>query len=399
MVGALLTGCASTSATSAPEPSSAQTQASAVESAASGEAAAATQEQPTTVSSEGKPATRTIVDHNGDTVVIPAEINRVAVTTIYPLPSVLCMYLKSAEKIVGIHSVSMAAAKNGILGKLYPGLLNASTAYMQGDALNIEELIKLKPDVVFYSAPAQAEKEALQKAGIPAIGVHATKWKFDVIETFDQWIDLLEQVFPGQGDVAGVSDYSRQMLETVQNRVKDIPEKERKRAMFLFQYDDKAMITSGKNFFGQYWISAAGGINVAGSMEEVAANAIINIEQVYEWNPEIIYITNFTPTQPQDLYENKIAGHNWSSVTAVQKKQVYKMPLGAYRTYTPGVDTPLTLLWVAKTMYPQKFEDIDMTQQVKDYYGKFFNVTLTDDDVQAMFNPSKDAGVSSFMKK
>jgi iron complex transport system substrate-binding protein len=85
--------------------------------------------------------------------------------------------------------------------------------------------------------------------------------------SFDKWVEILEQVFPGNDRVAGVSDYSRDVYEMVRERVKDIPADERARAMFLFQYDDAVMITSGRNFFGQFWIEAAGGVNVAYDME------------------------------------------------------------------------------------------------------------------------------------
>jgi len=343
--------------------------------------------------------THIIVDHNGDEVEIPYEIDRVAVTTIYPLPAMLSMYLGSAEKIVGMHSVSMAAAQNGILGKLYPEILTADTGWIEGEAINIEELLKLEPDVVFYSAPNAAEGEALRSAGIPAIGVHATKWEFDCIRTFDEWVALLDQIFPGQDRVAGVSDYARETLAGIQEKVADVPDGDRPRALFLFQYDDTVMITSGKHFFGQYWIDAAGGVNVAEELEEVGSNATIGMEQVLAWNPEKIYITNFTPTQPQDLYDNAVRGDDWSGVAAVQSKEVYKMPLGAYRSYTPGVDTPLTLLWMAKTMYPDLFADVDLTAEVKAYYQDYFGITLTDDDVEQMYNPSSAAGVSGFMNK
>jgi iron complex transport system substrate-binding protein len=311
----------------------------------------------------------------------------------------LSMYLGSAEKLVGIHPVSMAAAKNGILGKIYPEILTANTDWMQGDALNIEELIKLQPDVVFYSGGATAEAEALRDAGIPGIGVHATKWQFDCIETFDRWVNLLDQVFPGEDRVAGVNEYAQRTLDEIQGRVADIPDDERVRAMFLFQYDDTVMITSGKNFFGQYWIDCAGGINVAEELSEVGSNATINMEQVYAWNPDVIYITNFTPTQPADLYNNAIRGDDWSGVAAAQNKKVYKMPLGAYRSYTPGVDTPMTLLFMAKSLYPEIFADIDLTEEVKNYYSDFFGITLSDEDVQSMYNPSADAGVAGFMNK
>lgn len=339
-----------------------------------------------------EPATRVVIDHDGDEVVIPAKIERVAVSSIWPLSAFITMYLGSAEKIVGIAPAPMAAAENGILGKLFPDILKAETGWVQGDTINVEELLKLKPDVVFVGAPGGAEKEALKEAGVPAISVSATKWDYDTIVTFDKWVEILDQVFPGEAHVDGISDYSKSVYEEVQARVKDIPNEERARAMFIFMYDDTVMITSGKKFFGQFWISAAGGINVAEGMEEAGSNAVINMEQVYEWNPEVIYITNFTPTQPDDLYNNTIGGDDWSGVDAVKNGRVYKLPLGAYRTYTPGIDTPLTLKWLATTMYPERFSDIDMTAEVKNYYSDYFGVELTDEDVDSMFAPSSDAG-------
>jgi iron complex transport system substrate-binding protein len=345
------------------------------------------------------PVGRIIVDHNGDTVTLPSAINRVAVTSIYPLPAFISMYLGSAEKIVGMHSVSMSAAESGTLGKLFPEILNADTGWIQGDVLNAEELLKLAPDVVFYNAASAAQKEALIEAGIPAIGIHATKWNFDAIVTFDKWLEIIEQVFPGESRVSGVSEYSGSVLAEITDKVGDIPDDERRRAMFLYQYDETVMVTSGKNFFGQYWITAAGGINVAEDMTEVGVNAVINMEQVYAWDPEIIYITNFTAALPDDLYFNRIGGDDWSEVNAVKNRRVFKLPLGAYRTYTPGIDTPLTLKWMAKTMYPELFEAMDLDREVRDYYSDFFGVTLTDDDIRAMFNPTGAAGVAGFTNK
>jgi iron complex transport system substrate-binding protein len=373
----------------------AQTEGTAVTGDAGATDAGATsgaQAQAVTPQTYAAPATHIVIDHDGDAVEVPVQIDRVAVSSIWPLSAFLTMYLGSAEKIVGVAPAPMAAAANGTLGKLFPEYLEADTQWVQGDVINVEELMKLDPDVVFVAAPGGAEKEALKAAGIPCISISATKWNYDTVETFDRWLEVLEQVFPGQSRVAGVSQYSHSVFDEVQERTRDIPEGERARALFLFQYTDSVMITSGEKFFGHYWITAVGGENVAGGMTEAGSNAVINMEQVYEWDPEVIYITNFTPTQPEDLYTNAIGGDDWSGVSAVKNRRVYKMPLGAYRTYTPGVDTPLTLKWMAVTMYPDLFADIDIVQEAKDYYSDFFGVTLSDEDVEAMFNPPGAAG-------
>ena len=115
------------------------------------------------------------------------------------------------------------------------------------------------------------------------------------------------------------------------------------------------------------------------------------MEQVYEWDPEKILITNFTPALPEDLYGNTIGNYNWSGIEAVSDKEVYKMPLGMYRSYTPGADTPVTLLWMAKTVYPELFEDIDITEYTIDYYEAVFGISLTKDQAESIFAPEGSA--------
>ncbi len=383
MLTVFVAGCASTAA----QEESASTEESSAAAVQTGQTE--TDEEADAVSEDSE--TITVIDHNGDRVEVPKEINRVVSTSMYPLPSVFTMFMGSAEKLVGIHPVSMAAAQNSVLSKMFPEILDASTDFIQGSEINLEELMKLDPDVIIYHANNAAEKELLKSTGIPAVGISATNWDYDVIETYDQWIDILSQMFPEQDKTEEVSRFSQEIYDLVQERVADIPEEERTRSMLIFTYDETALTVSGEHFFGQYWADASGGINVGEVLDE-EQSVTINMEQVYEWDPDVIYITNFTAAQPEDLYTNSIASDDWSEVAAVKNEQVYKMPLGSYRSYTPGVDTPLTLLWMAKTMYPDLFEDIDMNQQVKDYYSEVFGVELTDEDVTAMYDPSSAAG-------
>ena len=114
------------------------------------------------------------------------------------------------------------------------------------------------------------------------------------------------------------------------------------------------------------------------------------MEQIYEYNPEIVFITNFTQAQPEDLYNNTIGSNDWSKIKAVEDQRVYKTPLGMYRSYTPGADTPMTLLWYAKTVYPDLFEDIDLNEEVEKYYKEVFGVELTEEQIESIFAPTAD---------
>ena len=134
----------------------------------------------------------------------------------------------------------------------------------------------------------------------------------------------------------------------------------------------------------------AGGTNVA---EDISETKAVNMEQMLMWNPEVIYITNFVPYLPEDFYNNAIEGYDWSDINAVKNGRVYKYPLGTYRWYPPAGDTPLSLVWTAKQMHPDLFADIDMDQMVKDYYKEFYDVELTDEALQEIYNPPREAAL------
>ena len=359
---------------------------------------AVAQEDPVTaetaeeVVEEEKTGTHVITDHLGIEVEVPYEVNRIAVGNILPLPSVLTVFFDSAEKIVGMSPNSMSAAENGLLGELYPEVLNAETAYMNGTDINLEELMKLEPDVVFYSASQPDQGEQLRNAGFAAVAISVNKWEYNAIETLNQWIILLSEIFPDNDKTEIVAKYSKEYYELVQERVAGIPEEERERVFFLFKYTDTSMQTSGSKFFGQFWADAIGAINVAEEIE-MDNQVDVNMEQIYARNPSTIFITNFTAAQPEDLYTNAIGNYDWSAIDAVQNEKVYKMPLGMYRSYTPGADTPVTLLWFAKTTYPELFEDIDIIQETKDYYKEVFGLELTDDQAASIFAPNEEVGV------
>lgn len=340
-------------------------------------------------------ASITVTDHNGDKVTLPKKVEKVAVCDIFPLPSVISVFFDSADKLVGIAPTSMSAAKNSLLSELYPEILNAKTDFMNGSDVNTEELAKLEPDVVFFSANNKELGETLRNAGFNAVGISANKWEYNAIETLNQWIKLLSEIFPDNNKYSKVEKYSNEVYDMVQQKTKDLTDEQRERVFFLFQYSDSNIMTSGQKFFGQWWADAIGAVNVANELEKDNSVAV-NLEQIYKWNPQTIFITNFNTAKPDDLYNNTVGSYDWSSVKAVADKKVYKMPLGMYRSYTPGVDTPITLLWLAKTTYPELFADIDVTAKTVEYYKNVFGIELTSEQAEKIFTPVSAAGKTYF---
>jgi iron complex transport system substrate-binding protein len=324
----------------------------------------------------------------GNEVVIPARVERVVISSVWPLASVYCLYMGSTDKLVGLDPAIISAAENSALIKVFPDIVKIPSGFAKNGNINSEELMKLAPDVVLYSSGAPEDYDVCKQAGIPAVGFSLSIKQFNTIDTINSWIELLGEVMQQDFDTTEFMKYSKDLEAMVAKRLEGVPSDKKPRGMFLHLYDDSRVGVPAGPSFADYWITAGGGVNVA-----AVGNGTLSasMEQVYEWDPEIIFITNFNPAQPEDLYGNTVGNYDWSSVSAVKNKRVLKMPLGMYRWYVCNADSPLTLLWMAKQNHPDLFSDVDIDEEIKSYYKRFYKLTLTDEDLRQIYHPSSAA--------
>lgn len=333
--------------------------------------------------------TRVIVDQVGNEVELPQEINRIVIASAWPLASVYCLFDGSVEKLVGVDPAIISAAENSLLVKVAPEIVNVSSSFSQNGVINAEELLKLDPDVVLYATGVPEDYEICQQAGIPAVGFSLSVKDFNAVETINSWVELLGEVLNEDLGNEEFIQYGQEMERLVADRLKEISEKDKPTNIFIHGYDASTVNVPGTKSWGDYWITASGGIN-AGA-QAGSGTPTVGAEQIYEWNPDRIFIDNFNDALPEDIYENTLANFDWSTVSAVKEKQVIKTPLGMYRWYVTCSDSALMLLWMAKQNHPDLFKDIDMNQTVKDFYEKFYQVSLTDEEVEYIFTPKREA--------
>ena len=336
---------------------------------------------------ESLAATRTIVDQVGHTVVLPQKINRVVIASVWPLCSAYCL-MYGTDKLVGLDPAIISAAENSMLIKIAPELSNLPSSFSKNGSLNAEELLKLKPDVVLYASGVMEDYDIATQAGIPAVGFSLSAKNFNAVETINSWMELLAEVMNESYDTSKFVEYGNKIQKLVADRLADVKEEDKPTAMIIHKYSPTTLAIPGTSTWGDYWITASGARNVA---NENKGTPQVTVEQIYKWNPDRIYITNFSDAVPDDLYNNTLEGYDWSNVGAVKSRNVYKMPLGIYRWYVTNTDSPLTLLWLAKQHHPSLFADIDMDSEIKNYYKEFYRIELSDDDIREIYTPKRDA--------
>lgn len=339
---------------------------------------------------EAAEETRTIIDHAGNEVVIPAKLERIAIGSLTPLVSVYAMFTGSADGLVGIHEDSRYSIEHSVMNQMIPGLaeLPSSFSTSGSDDINIEELLKLEPQVYFYNEIVKENYEILKSAGIPAVAFSTTLFEdYSTIDTFNAWVDLLADVLDQKDQAPGIKAFAEEKLALVRSRVGDLKDEEKPRALILSNYNENVLVAGGTSF-ANYWITTAGGVNLG--YDVGAFVAPVNMEQVYEWNPEVLYINSFSPYTVDQLVNNEAKeGDDWSGIAAVQNGRVYKIPKGTYYWFPPSSDAPLNLLFMAKTMHPDLFEDIDIEAEIRSYYQDLFHYELSDEELEGILNPTE----------
>lgn len=329
--------------------------------------------------------THTVVDHAGNTVEVPNKITRVVIDQIPILSTYMSYFGGDAPYIVGFCGSFKDTISKTVLKNIAPELMeSADTVYAQSD-LNIEEIMKLEPDVILYNAGNTAHAEILQESGIPCIGFatvgHETE--ADPLNRYKQWLSLLEDVFGEEGKMDAFAAAGDAIVADVEERIATVPEEERPSALILWKYSDGVPQVSGNGTFGTYWLKHLGVTDVA---LEATGFSQVSMEQIYEWNPEILFMDGpgLLSLTTQQVLDNQVEGTDFSSIQAVQDGRVYGTTLGMWNWFTPNPDAPLVLAWLACNTYPDTFADYPLEDTIREYYKQWYGYDVTDAEMEEM---------------
>ncbi|SFG10593.1 iron complex transport system substrate-binding protein [Desulfotomaculum arcticum] len=320
---------------------------------------------------------REITDLGGNVVRLPAaaELNRVVVIS-PPLASIMYSVLKDTSKIIAANPLTFRNANPVIIQEAFPYLKEVDTGFIKEFSTNAETILNLKPDIVFYYGREQ--KAGLKDLTIPVVDFMDPEDRNPVSMTV-KWEELISAIFEIKNEASIQVEWEKaeKRLESSLQQVQG----QKLKGLMIFNNVSNKITVSGNGSYGDYWLEMSGLINAADS---VSGEKEVVMEQIYQWNPDVIYIFMGAPASD---YLRGIPGQNWSLVKAVKEKRVYDMPQGIFSWASPNADSPLTAQWMASKSYPdhisaEKFKDL-----LADYYQNRYKMTLSDDLVNSILEP------------
>ncbi len=249
-------------------------------------------------------------------------------------------------------------------------------------SVNIEELLALNPDVVFVTNYAPAEmRQQIEAVGLPVVAIsllevppeEAVKQSpvvaADEATAYDngfrRGVALIAEVFgkPEAGEALIAAAVETRAL--VAERLEGLADGDRTRAYMA----NPDLTTYGSGKYTGLMMARAGALNVAA--ESIQGYKQVTMEEVLGWNPQVIFVQDRYPAVVDEIK----AGPAWLPIEAVQQGRVWLMPEYAKAWGYPMPEAmALGELWMAKALYPERFEDIDMNARADDYYQRFYRV-------------------------
>jgi iron complex transport system substrate-binding protein len=278
-----------------------------------------------------------------------------------PAGHIICL-LGRGESITAI---SGGLLRDKLLLKYFP-FIKKLPVIKRGGAINLEETLKNRPDILFISPETASDERAVNKLKLTGIPFYAPSFN-----TMEEQISAVNEIGKILGREKRAGEYEKfyhTVLEIVGKRLETV--KEKKRVYYSILEVNR---TFGENTLGYYWLGAAGLVNnVLDEKLKISNNKyFISLEQIIAMDPEII-LANEESAEKEILTSKK-----FRSIDAVKNRRVYKMPNGISRWgHSTSVETPLAILWTAMKVYPGRFTDIDIEKSVKDFYKRFFNIEL-----------------------
>jgi iron complex transport system substrate-binding protein len=347
--------------------------------------------------------TRTVVDGRGESVQVPAEIDRV-VTISDGLVEEVMTVLGVQDKLVGIGSeclpkvwqIDYPTVDGGnfsyhdgmnVANYLNTGIGDLPLVAKYNVAPNYEVLASLKPDVIIIRAgdcTFWKDEDSMNKAidsieslGFPLVVTYGPNTcETPSLDKLSEEIQIIGQVFGEEERADELAKYLESEVDSVRERTEDIPDSE-KPSVLLFGLSPQ---TRGQGAAGDAWgLSTIESyfleniVNARNAFQEPVSTGVVSAERVLAINPDVIVLpTDFGYHPPRELYEAPYY-QNLQELDAIKNKRISALPWSPCNC-DKRLEYPIDVMVMAKAAYPDRFEDIDLGEWLLEFYQNVYDV-------------------------
>ncbi len=320
--------------------------------------------------------TLTITDMNGRTVETPADPDRII--CIGPGALRLIVYLQAETKVVGVENMEKMTPAGRPYWIAHPELSKLPLCGPGGAAAinkkpDLESVLSVKPRVIFATYMDTALADEVQKTlGIPVVIL-----TYGSLATFDERvydsIRLAGRILNREKRAENIMAYIESLKKDMQDRTGAISKNLRPRVYVggVGHRGSHGIESSEKSYIPFQWVNVD---NIAEKAETaVGSHTTMDKESLLKQNPDIIFIDGGGLILVEEDYKKKT--EFYSALKAFRSGQVYT--LLPFNHYTTNIETALADAYaVGKTIYPDRFKDMDPERKADEIYSFFVGKTV-----------------------
>ncbi|RDV84847.1 ABC transporter substrate-binding protein [Ammonifex thiophilus] len=310
----------------------------------------------------GAPAAVVASDGLGRQVEVSGPVNRVV--SFYPIATHFLFVLGVQNRLVSSDGVG---SKEPFFLQLAPELEKLPRVGGEKGAVNIESLLALKPDLVLVKGRDAKMVNELSSRGLRVFAV--------VAETPEQVMSTMEnlgRLFGQEQRAQRFVSFYRDVMNQIEAKTKSLPDADRPTVYFAGTDILKA---AAGDMYQSELIAMAGGRNVAAGLR--GGWVSVSAEQLIQWNPDFILVPRYGwvgKVTPQEI----CADPRFQTLKAVKNHKVMWFPSNLTPWDWPAPQNVLGLIWLAKTLHPELFPDLDPLQEANRFYQEFYGRSFTD---------------------
>jgi iron complex transport system substrate-binding protein len=277
----------------------------------------------------------------------------------------LYLFPEAADRVLAMEA--RRGSVSNFLAQIVPGF--SELPHLETNA-GPEQIAPLQPDAVVLKSYMKELGDSLELIGLPVVYV-----ELETPEQFFSDIQTIGQLFDNPVRAQEITAFYQQRLEEIIARVDTLSEEQRPRVL-LIQYMEKggegAFSVPPVEYIQTTMVELTGGdpvwLEASGTGWQV-----VNFEQIAAWNPDKIFVVVFR-SDPDPVMERIRSNPNWQGLAALQTDELYAFPADFFGWDVPDPRWILGLTWCAKTIHPELFLDIDIYQEIYDFYGGMYRM-------------------------
>lgn len=288
----------------------------------------------------------------------------------------MILYSLAKDEMVGLSSYLDESALR-FLDEETNALPLFGTFYGKKANLNREAVILEDPDVVIDMGEIKGD----EKNTIDDLDTLTEQLNIPVV-FIECYLDNTADAYRRLGELLGCEDEAEiraEYAERAINTAHGLREKitEPVRVYYSSMPDPLSAIATG-SFHGEV-IEKVGCTNVVPASFSDGGN-MISLEQVILWDPDVILLAD------RNAYDTVTSDPSWQGMKAVRENRVYLIPTKPFSFIDspPSVNRIIGIYWLGCLLYPDVYGEIDLKEEVKEFYSLFYGYELNDMEVEEL---------------